>query len=512
MISATTARAGTLAEPWRRGLCGTTTGRSELSERDKVRLLPNRSSAEEAQLVTFPRVVELEYQPDTVERFRACSAEPWCVLLDSGHPGSRRGRYDMFSASPYLTIETRGEISEITTRSTSECSYEEPLELLRNGLGERVAKRNELPFEGGAIGYFGYDLGRRFERLPHLAQRDIDMPDMAVGFYDWVVVVDHQKRRAWLAGQGRDERTCDLWPDIVERVSTLPDAPATEPFRVVSPVVSNFDRETYGDAFDRVQKHIRVGDCYQVNLAQRFSAEVRGSSWNAYERLRELNPAPFAAYLSTPAGDVLSSSPERFLRVTGGQVETRPIKGTRPRVLSAQRDAELADELSNSSKDRAENVMIVDLLRNDLGKSCAPGTVVVDSICDVESYANVHHLVSTVRGTLAPDSHALDLLRGCFPGGSITGAPKVRAMEIIESLEPHRRGVYCGAIGYIGFDGEMDTNIAIRTLVRHENRIYAWAGGGIVADSDPEAEYQEGLAKVETQLAIMKQGIDRRTA
>ena len=426
------------------------------------------------------------------------------MLLDSGRPGSRRGRYDLYSACPYLTLETRGEITEITTRTASEFSYVEPLELLRDSLGEQAERQNNLPFSGGAIGYFGYDLGRRFERLPRLAQRDIEMPDMAVGFYDWAVVVDHESRRTWLTGQGRDERTCDLWSDIVERVSIPQDAPSTEPFRVVSAVVSNLDRAAYGDAFDRVQEHIRVGDCYQVNLAQRFSTEVRGDSWQAYEKLRDLNPAPFAAYLSTPAGDVLSSSPERFLRLRGDQAETRPIKGTRRRAQSSRRDEELADELRISFKDRAENIMIVDLLRNDLGKSCAAGTVVVDSICEVESYANVHHLVSTVSGRLAPNRHAVDLLRGCFPGGSITGAPKVRAMEIIESLEPHRRGVYCGAIGYIGFDGAMDTNIAIRTLVRHGDRLYAWAGGGIVADSDAEAEYQESLAKVETQLAIME--------
>ncbi len=434
------------------------------------------------------------------------------MLLDSGRPASGRGRYDIFSACPYLTLETRGEVTEIATRSGSEFFRDDPLALLRDRLGGRTAPRNDLPFSGGAIGYFGYDLGRRFERLPRLAHRDIDMPDMAVGFYDWVVVVDHQRRLAWLTGEGRDERTCDLWSDIIEQVSTPRDAEAEEPFRVVSPIVSNLDREAYGDAFERVKEHIRLGDCYQVNLTQRFSAEVRGDSWQAYERLRDLNPAPFAAYLSTPGGDVLSSSPERFLRVRGARVETRPIKGTRARALPAQRDLELAEELRNSSKDRAENIMIVDLLRNDLGKSCAPGSVVVDSICDIESYANVHHLVSTVRATLAPDAHVVDVLRGCFPGGSITGAPKVRAMEIIESLEPHRRGVYCGSIGYIGFDGSMDTNIAIRTLVRHRNLLYAWAGGGIVADSDVESEYQESLAKVQTQLEIMKRGIERRTA
>ncbi|HEY5622199.1 MAG TPA: aminodeoxychorismate synthase component I, partial [Gammaproteobacteria bacterium] len=278
------------------------------------------------------------------------------------------------------------------------------------------------------------------------------------------------------------------------------------------PIASNFDRETYGDAFNRIQEHIRAGDCYQVNLTQRFSAEVRGDSWQAYELLRTVNPAPYSAYISTPSGDLLSSSPERFLRVAGQRVESRPIKGTRPRAASSAQDELLTSELRSSRKDRAENVMIVDLLRNDLGKTCEPGSVWVAALCDVESFANVHHLVSTVRGELARDTHAVDVLRGCFPGGSITGAPKVRAMEIIESLEPHRRGVYCGAIGYIGFDGAMDTNIAIRTLLRNGDRLYAWAGGGIVADSDAESEYQESLAKVSTQLEIMKRGSSRRTA
>ena len=232
-------------------------------------------------------------------------------------------------------------------------------------------------------------------------------------------------------------------------------------------MTSNFDRDSYEEAFRRVQEHIRAGDCYQVNLTQRFSARVQGDSWQAYERLREINPAPYSAYLSTPHGDLLSSSPERFLSVSGVRVETNPIKGTRPRARSRQRDVALASELRAIGKDRAENVMIVDLLRNDLGKSCVPGSVIVADLFNIESFANVHHLVSTVRGELPVDKHALDLLPDCFPGGSITGAPKVRAMEIIESLEPHRLNVYCGSIGYVGFDGNLDSSIAVRTLLRH---------------------------------------------
>ncbi len=462
--------------------------------------------------MTQINITELEYATDTLRRFRAFAADSWSVLLDSGRPRNSQGRFDIFAADPYLTLTTRGEVTEISTRERVELSYDQPLELLKRYLGERSSTVDDLPFAGGAIGYFGYDLSRRFERLPHLAQRDIDVPDMAVGLYDWAVVVDHERLRAWLAGRGRDERTFDTWPEILERVSgqTLSTAPRS--FEVLSPVRSNFDFDSYEDAFSRIQEHIRAGDCYQVNLTQRFDARVHGDSWQAYERLRDINPAPFSAFFSTPSGDLLSSSPERFLRVDGPHVETKPIKGTRPRALSKQQDDALANELRTSDKDRAENVMIVDLLRNDFGKNCVPGSVDVPDLFEIESFENVHHLVSTVHGRLAPGSHALDLLRGCFPGGSITGAPKLRAMEIIESLEPHRRSIYCGSIGYLGFDGNMDSNIAIRTLLRRGEQIYAWAGGGVVADSEVEAEYQESLYKAEGLLELMTNGFARNLA
>jgi len=261
----------------------------------------------------------------------------------------------------------------------------------------------------------------------------------------------------------------------------------------------------YGRAFRRIHDYIRNGDCYQVNLAQRFAAAASGDPWLAYQALRVINPAPFSAYLSTPYAQILSASPERFLKVQNGRVETRPIKGTRPRAGHPRLDAELVEALRQSEKDRAENVMIVDLLRNDLSKNCALGSVKVPRLFEVESFATVHHLVSTVTGELEPGRDALDLLRGCFPGGSITGAPKLRAMQIIEELEPHRRGVYCGAIGYIGFDGNMDLNIAIRTLVYSGGVIRCSAGGGIVADSRLEDEYQETFDKAAAMLKLLQQ-------
>ncbi len=271
---------------------------------------------------------------------------------------------------------------------------------------------------------------------------------MAVGIYDWAVVVDHLDKRSWLVAQGRCVDTHARWRELVARFSAPPVERARVPFRITAPLASSLTRDAYAAAFTRVLEYIRAGDCYQINLAQRFAAPATGDPWLAYQALRVINPAPYAAYLNTPHGQVLSASPERFLRLARRQVETKPIKGTRARAGHPRVDAELAAALKASEKDRAENVMIVDLLRNDLSKNCEPGSVRVPKLFEVESFATVHHLVSTVTGTLRQGRDALDLLRGSFPGGSITGAPKLRAMQIIEELEPHRRGVYCGAIGY----------------------------------------------------------------
>lgn len=450
-----------------------------------------------------PRIHDLAYRADSGARFAALAGSPWSVFLDSGGQHGERGRYDIFSAHPYATFTTRGQWTEIQTAQTIERTPDDPFQIIKKYLGRLETTPSGLPFAGGAMGYFGYDLGRRIERLPAIAASDIDMPDMAVGLYDWAVVVDHLERRACLVSSGRDEKSVGEWDRIIERVEGKTPAASRYPFRVLSPISSNVDRRSYAETFQRIRRYIRDGDCYQVNLSQRFSARVEGDAWDAYRLLQEFNPAPFSAYLNLPDGAVLSSSPERFLRVRDGWVETRPVKGTRPRSPYKTRDQGLADELYNSAKDRAENLMIVDLLRNDLGKNCVIGSVQVPELFAVESFATVHHLVSTVTGRLGHGRHALDLLAGCFPGGSITGAPKLRAMEIIEELEPHRRGVYCGAIGYLGYDGAMDTNIAIRTLVLNRGWMHCWAGGGIVIDSSMEAEYQECLDKASAMLRLL---------
>ncbi len=443
-----------------------------------------------------PLLQIIPYQRESTHYFEALADRPWSVWLDSGWPGTQQGRFDIIAADPMATLVCRGSDTEISTAADTTRSQANPFQLLRTALGKPASPVGDIPFTGGAIGYFGYDLARRLERLPVVARDDVAMAEMAVGIYDWALVVDHQQQQSWLVGQGRDPKTRKQWNQLVRLFSQASPERARDPFRIRGEVESNLTRERYAQAFSRIQEYIREGDCYQVNFAQRFNARCEGDPWLAYRLLRRLNPAPFGAYLNLPEGQILCSSPERFLKVTGVEVETRPIKGTRPRSSDPSEDRRLAEELRESAKDRAENLMIVDLLRNDLGKSCEPGTIRVPRLFEVESFASVHHLVSTVTGRLAPGYDPIELLRGCFPGGSITGAPKLRAMEIIEELEPNRRGVYCGAVGYLGFDRRMDTNIAIRTLVHRQGNLYFSAGGGIVADSDMESEYRETFQKV----------------
>ncbi len=404
--------------------------------------------------------------------------------------------------APVCTLETCGPETVVTDETGQSISHADPFALIKQALNIQYPAIDDLPFNGGAMGYFGYDLGRRIEKLPQLAEAAENLPDMAIGIYRWAVIVDHQKQQSWLVGY-------DLTEELVQRLfvqfSLFPDRQPTNDFSVLAEPQSNMSRERYAQAFAKIKQYLKEGDCYQVNLTQRFVSPCRGNPWFAYQVLRNINAAPFSAYLNLPAAQVLCSSPERFLKVTDYVVETKPIKGTRPRKALAYEDQQQIKSLSGSDKDRAENVMIVDLLRNDISKCCKEGSVKVPTLFAVETYATVHHLVSTITGELAENQQALDLLRSCFPGGSITGAPKIRAMEIIEELEPHRRGIYCGAIGYIGFDGNMDTNIAIRTLVHNQGNIRFWVGGGIVNDSDEAAEYQECFDKAAALLALLRQ-------
>lgn len=439
-----------------------------------------------------PSTMTLPWRQDAAEYYFApLSASPWAMMLHSGYAEHPYSRYDIVVAEPRKTLVTRGEITTISGESEAITSADDPLHLLQqalDGCGFAGQPLTDLPFTGGAVGLFGYDLGRRFETLPTRAQQDIALPDMAVGIYDWALIVDHQRQVVTLLS----------YDDINARQAWLQQqvAPQSSPFALTSSWQSNMSRQQYGEKFRQVQAYLHSGDCYQVNLAQRFQASYRGDEWAAFVRLNRANRAPFSAFLRFADSAILSLSPERFIQLEQGKIQTRPIKGTLPRLSCPQADAEQAQKLASSPKDRAENLMIVDLMRNDIGRVATPGSVKVPELFVVEPFPAVHHLVSTITAALPPTLHASDLLRAAFPGGSITGAPKVRAMEIIDELEPHRRSAWCGSIGYLSACGNMDTSITIRTVTATGGTLYCSAGGGLVADSDEDAEYQETFDKV----------------
>ncbi|MET0065144.1 MAG: aminodeoxychorismate synthase component I [Candidatus Thiodiazotropha sp.] len=447
-----------------------------------------------------PRLHNLPYHPDSTVLFEAIRDLPWPVFLDSGYPDSTQGRYDILAAGPSHRLVTRDGVTEIYHRDQPLTTSVDPLATLRELLGPPVSPfGDDLPFHGGAIGYLGYDLAGCWlpVKLQAGTQSRLRLPDMLMGVYDWAVVVDHQRQSRCLVSAGADPQTERLWPELIARLSRC--EPSTGEISPPQPseIMPHLTRRDYGERFRRIQRYIRDGDCYQVNFAQRFTIPALSDPWELFRRLRKVNAAPYSAYLEYPMGTVLSSSPERFLKLQGDRVETRPIKGTRPRSPDPRLDAELRLALSESPKDRAENVMIVDLLRNDLGRVCRTGSIQVPELFQVESFAAVHHLVSTITGRLAPGFDALDLLRACLPGGSITGAPKLRAMQIIQELEDSPRGIYCGSIAYLDRSGAMDSNIAIRTLTVQDGEVEFRVGGGIVADSDEAHEYQETLDKAE---------------
>jgi len=417
------------------------------------------------------------------------------MLLESAGPLGADNGFDIITADPLATLETRGEVTTLRVGANISKHHEDPLALLAHTqqqlLGELDLCATHLPFIGGAFGLFGYDLGRRFERLPVQAAADIAVPDMAVGIYDWALL-RNLATGDWQLVHWGDEAGLANRLAWLEQQQAKP-APA---FALQGAWQSNMSRAEYGEKFARIQEYLAAGDCYQINLTQRFSAPYQGDEWQAYCLLATANKAPFSAFIRLPDSALLSLSPERFLLLDGRHIETKPIKGTRPRHPDPATDRQVARELAQADKDRSENLMIVDLLRNDIGRVSRPGSVSVPHLFAVESFPAVHHLVSTIHGELDARWQGVDLLRACFPGGSITGAPKIRAMEIIEELEPQRRNAYCGSIGYLSQHGRMDTSICIRTLIAEAGRLHCWAGGGIIADSDADSEYQETYDKV----------------
>ena len=465
-------------------------------------------------------VEEIPHSCSSFELFQRFAADDYSFLLDSGMDAEKLGRYSFMGSEPYLIFRSKGEKAEFIYPDHVECVDGDPFELLRPFLHRfSYPTMPDLPpFLGGAIGYFAYDLGHFIEELPDTTTNDIGIPDCYIAFYDAIVAVDHILNKTYLCVSPQFALNCPKdnsrqaharlqW--LKEKVSNNKAKNLVINYELVEasiypdvqsaryPIISNFTRDDYIKAIKRAKEYIAAGDIYQVNLSQRFTADLLMHPFELYTRLRTRNPAPFAAYLNFDDVAIVSSSPERFLQFSADTrtVYTRPIKGTRPRGATPEEDAQLADELLNSEKDRAELIMIIDLERNDLGRVCEIGSVRVPELIVLEKYATVYHLVSTVVGKLPPDKDHIDLLKATFPGGSITGAPKIRSMEIIDELEPTKRSLYTGAIGYLSFTGNMDLNIVIRTFIVKNGKAYFQVGGGIVADSDPEAEYQETLDK-----------------
>jgi para-aminobenzoate synthetase component I len=451
-------------------------------------------------------IIELRPAPDPSDAFRRLLHLPHCIFFDSAQADPHVGRYSFVAADPF----------QLLTASPDDASAWQRIQQLLNQFTAPTLP-GLPPIQGGAAGLFSYDLSRSLERLPSPRFDEFQIPGLMLGLYDVVVAFDHNTGQAWIISQGfpesdpalRHRRAYARAAQIRKLLQSPAPAPtrhqlARPPIENLAPqfpvgnlpnLTSNISRANYLAAARRAVEYIYAGDVFQVNLAQRLLYPAAEDAASLYLRLRQRNPAPFAAYFDLGDFQIVSASPERFLQVRAGHVETRPIKGTRPLLHDPQADRRAADELLASPKERAENVMIVDLLRNDLSRVCRYHSVIVSDLCRLERYAFVQHLVSVVRGQLRADCGPLDLLRAAFPGGSVTGVPKIRAMQIITELEPTTRGAYCGALGYIGFDGTMDSSILIRTITAGRGWWQLPVGGGIVADSDPEREYEETWTK-----------------
>ncbi len=453
-------------------------------------------------------VRNLPYLKNSSVYFETIISKPYPVFLDSCADTIDSGRYDIIAAEPNKWVKSKNGKILISDTQDSNKIIGDSFETVRNELGPPIQINDnlpKLPFYGGAIGYFSYDLGRCLEKIPDTINDDLLIPDMEFGIYNWAIVVDHQLQKTYFVCN----KDSEYIKRLIAEISTICTASQSleksirNDFNLVDEPKWNTEKNKYLQQINRIKRYIYDGDCYQVNFTKRLSAHYMGPEWDLYKDLRKHNPAPFSAFIKTKDITLLSCSPEQFIELDKDKVTTKPIKGTVRRSICDKQDQINAEDLLNCTKNRAENLMIVDLLRNDLGKVCKPGSIKVNKLFNIESFENIHHLVSTITGSIKTNYTAIDVIKNCFPGGSITGAPKIRAMEIIEELESHRRGIYCGSIGYISFDGNMNTNIAIRTAVTKNNTIYYWAGGGIVADSDPAAEYDEALTKSSAFLDII---------
>ena len=465
----------------------------------------------------YPLIEEISTRLTAIELFELIKDRPYSFYLDSGMDAQRLGRYSFLGSEPFLVMHSRGSEIILVRGQKHEVQHCNPFDTIGKLL--ELYKLDycpaPVPFVGGAVGYFSYDLCHFVEHLPSTAIDDLKLPECYFAFYDAIFVFDHLESKAYLVATGFPEleegqrlkrarmRLEDMknWLNPSHTVITVSRNPAQH--KEIT-LMSNFTPEEYIKAVNKVREYIAAGDVFQVNLSQRFQADLEIPPYELHKILRRVNPAPFASYLNFDGVAIVGASPERFLKVQGDLVETRPVKGTRPRGRDPGEDQNLAQDLTRSSKDRAENVMIVDLERNDLGRVCRYGTIKVTELAILETFPTVFHLTSTIVGRLHRDKSDIDLLKATFPGGSITGAPKVRAMEIIDELEPTKRSVYTGSIGYLSFNGDLDISIVIRTFIIKEGRAYFQVGGGIIYDSDSEAEYIETLDKAKALIQALQ--------
>ena len=432
--------------------------------------------------------VKIQYHKNSCVYGEYLKNNDWFIFLDSCNDISSFGKYDIISCNPYIKITSWGNQINLNKEGVDSSFYDNPFDIIRKYF-KKSSNFTDLPFNSGMIGYFGYDSLNSFNNSQS------EFPDIAVGFYDWSIIVNHLEKISYIVF--KDENT--LISKVIKKFSNEKNKSNTnilDEKNVFSNFSQSISKEKYIDDVKKIKNYISDGDCYQVNYSQEFTANYKGDPWNIYKNIRKINPAPYSSFLNFDEKYVISSSPERFISVIKNHVETKPIKGTLKRLKDPNLDKEQIRILKNDEKNISENLMIVDLLRNDLSKCCKLGSVKVTKLFDIESYASVHHMVSTIEGKLNQVDSSINILEACFPGGSITGAPKIRSMEIINELEKRRRGVYCGSIGYFDENNNMDTNICIRTIMMNKNKLTFAAGGGIVHDSDPEDEYYESLEKV----------------
>jgi|CoawatStandDraft_6_1074263.scaffolds.fasta_scaffold01345_4 para-aminobenzoate synthetase component 1 len=444
-------------------------------------------------------IEELPYYTDSSSYFEKIKHLEWPVFLDSCYqkdkPQSKYARFDIIAANPFIKIRAKSGVTIVSDRQGHHQHKQPSLEVLSDLMDQYPKPSCSFPFVGGAIGYCSYELNLK-------TAKKNTINTMMMGIYDWAVIVDHFEKKTYIVSMLLDSKTEPFIAKLVAIFNEDKDNLAQE-FKIKTSVSDNLSFIDYKSKFDKVMKYINAGDCYQINLSKKFEVDTEGDSWYLYKKFRDINKSPFMAYLLYDDFEILSGSPERFIKSQDGIVTTRPIKGTRVRGSNKELDNKNANELLNSVKDQSENLMIVDLLRNDLSMNCEVGSINVDELFAIESYPNVHHLVSTISGILKKESNNIKLFSDSFPGGSITGAPKIRATEIIDELEEHSRDLYCGSVCYFSFHGSMDSNVAIRSMVHNNQKLYFYSGGGLTAGSNVDEEFQE----IEDKVKNIKQAI-----